>query len=94
MALTQTITTPFGETFPGYYRIIAANLVFTTEGRIRLNMTVDVYSRQEARNAGASAFESVNVMCDFDAEEELPNTRAEYYAWLKTQPGFENATDV
>lgn len=95
MALQISYNSDYGHTFATAYVRIQQVLIQTPLDNTnnRLNVTCEVYADSTARTNSKTPVGYLSVEGSFD-EATTSTSRADLYAWLKTQPGFEGATDV
>jgi len=94
MALQINYDSNYGFAFNTAYVRISETRVFTpvNDSMNRIMVKLSLYANNQARLDDAQPVGILHVEGPFDETSSL--SKADLYTWLKTQPGFENATDV
>lgn len=94
MALQISYNSDFGVTFSTAYVRIMEVQVNTPldDANNKLKVVTEVYADNQARLDGKVPVGFLRAEDGFTETNSL--SKAELYTWLKTQPGFEGATDV
>lgn len=93
MALQQTLQLQNGLTATNAYcRIDAVSATHNQQQGDVQFVSVMCYASQQAYQDGKSTIEHLHYVREYNDTENV--TMGQLYAWLKTQPGFENAEDI
>lgn len=95
MALQINYNSEYGVAFNDAYVRIKHTEVRTPvdDDSNRLTVQLEIFASNQARLDGAQPIGNTQAS-DGEYDETSSLSKADLYAWLKTQPGFEGAIDV